>query len=52
VRRAKNQLDGASDVHAEHFNGVLQNVLARNKDASRLVKAMDAPYLEVVHTTT
>lgn len=47
MRLAKNQLDGASDVHSEHFEGVLKNVLARNKDATRLVKAMDAPYLEV-----
>ena len=47
MRRAKKQLDGASDVHPEHYEGVLKNVLARNKDATRLVKAMEVPYLEV-----
>jgi hypothetical protein len=48
VRGAKNQLDGKSgDVHLEHFDGVLQNVAKRNKDAAKMMEALQVPFHEV-----
>ena len=40
-------MDGRFEVHPEHFDGVLKNTMARNKDAAKLIASMAVPYHEV-----